>query len=653
MKKWMAFLLCFLLTVAAALPAWAQTEEERMLLAVKERIGDTREYDSFDSSILETEQGKTFRFRWQGESKFLYLTVNQEEVITEYRKYSWDEGEKDSLYFDRPSVDQAMERAEQLLAGLNPELEFTLSYDSDVMDLYSDQFQFLVQRTHEGIPVIGDQGYLAVTLAVDGVREFSIHYTPGLSFESEQPLISREEAGQLYGQKLAPQLFYVQETGNTRETEKGPRRYLPVYRLGDERKYISATDGQVVEDDSEDRSYYSNLKGDQAEGAASSSGLTPEELGHFDELEVLLSKEKLEKSLRENKLLSIDSSLPLNSLERHISFDHEYYYFLCFGEEEEWDKGADASVNAKTGELNYFYEHRYWSIREQLTHDQQAESKVFQKLSQRVGEFRYDQEAGRFVRYHGEIPFEGDYAEIFLDDQGKVVYYSLVYGIGEIRSAQDVISTQQAAGLLLEQRDYTLHYLPAEGTGKLVYALEDRPDRIDAFTGEVGYDWEQSRPEKAVYTDLEGHYAQEAAEALAAYGIGFESGEFHPEQTITLGEFGELLYCAFMRPVVEKDAVEQWMRRQNLIAEEEDPASDLSRKRAASMLVTAMGYGEVAGLQGIYLSPFSDITEDAGPIAILSAMKIICGNGDGMFYPEQSITRGEAVVLLYRYLSQK
>ena len=60
MKKWMVFLLCFLLTVAAALPAWAQTEEERMLLAVKERIGDTREYDSFDSSILETEQGKPF-----------------------------------------------------------------------------------------------------------------------------------------------------------------------------------------------------------------------------------------------------------------------------------------------------------------------------------------------------------------------------------------------------------------------------------------------------------------------------------------------------------------------------------------------------------------------------------------------------------------
>lgn len=646
MKKAVSLALCILLTAMTMLPVLAQTEEEAMLLAVKERIGSTEEYETFNSSVMETEQGKDFVFEWQGEKKSLLVTVNQEKMITEYRKYDWSDSSEDSLHFDRPSMAQAMEQAEQLIAILNPDLEFNLNSDSNVMDLRSDRIEFTVQRTYQGLPIIGDEGYVSLNITGNMILGFSMHYTQALSFEPAQAAVSQEQARQLYAQKLTPKLYYIEEI------EEEDQYYFPAYRLQDDLKYISGMDGEVVEIEQNYRAYPSNAKGSsQFEAADQEAFLTPEELKHLDEVEGLLSKDQLEKSLRENSLLSLDRSLPLKSFERQMAMDNDYLSSLYFMNGEDWSKGADATMNAQTGELIYFNDHTIWNQEEQTEHNEEAEQKAFDQLSQRAGEFRYDKDANRFVRYYNDIPFENDYAAVTLNEQGKVAYYNLRYGKSEVRSAQDAISAVQAAGLMFEQRDYTLHFLPVEGVGRLVYAIEDKPQRIDAFTGEVGFDWEREIPEKSVYTDLEGHYAKDAVEALASFGIGFESGEFYPDQTITVREYSDLLYRTFVRTPVKPEQVEQWMSQKGFLPEDVNWDSALNRKTAASMLVCAMGYGKVAQLQDIYRAPFADVIEDMGAIAILSAMGIVSGNGDGLFYPDQSITRAEAMILLYRYLS--
>lgn len=647
MKKGISAVLCFLLTVITMSPVLAQTQEEAMLVAIKDRIGSTQGYETFNSSVQETEQGKSFVFEWQGEEKFFTVTVNQEGMITQYRKSDWGTESNTSLHFDRPSISQVMKNAEQLVSRLNPDLEFVLEPNAEVMDLYSDRIQFTLQRTHQGLPVIGDEGYVSVDVTGDTLWSFSIKYTQGLTFESENAAIDQEQARQLYKQKLSPKLYYIEEG------DEEDRCYLPVYRLQDDLKYISGMDGSLVEMELDKEVSPANLESDSSLAETDqAAGLTPEELAHLDEIEGLLSKEQLENSLRNNPLLSLDSALPLKSFERQMSLEGEYLSALHFMGDD-WNQGVDATVNAQTGELLYFNDHAFWSGQEEITHNEDAERKVFNELSQRAEEFRYDTELNRFVRYQNEIPFESDFATVTLNEQEKVVSYNIHYGKSPVQSAQNVISAEQAAEKMFEQREYTLHFLPLDGTGKLVYAIEDKPRRIDAFTGEVGNDWTAASQERAVYTDLDGHYAKEYIETLASFGIGFESGPFYPDQTITTGEFTNLLYSTFVGTMTEEDEAKQWMLRTGGIPDDVDWNNALDRSTVASMLVYAMGYGEVAQLQDIYQTPFSDVTEEKGAIAILSAMEIVSGNGNGLFYPDQSMTRAEAMVLLYRYLSQK
>ena len=69
-------------------------------------------------------------------------------------------------------------------------------------------------------------------------------------------------------------------------------------------------------------------------------------------------------------------------------------------------------------------------------------------------------------------------------------------------------------------------------------------------------------------------------------------------------------------------------------------------------MVSALGYREVADIDGIYKPMFSDVSSNIGSISILAGMKVIGGDGNGNFNPGALLTRGDAAVILYNYLSR-
>ena len=67
-------------------------------------------------------------------------------------------------------------------------------------------------------------------------------------------------------------------------------------------------------------------------------------------------------------------------------------------------------------------------------------------------------------------------------------------------------------------------------------------------------------------------------------------------------------------------------------------------------MIRAVELEPVAQLEDIFRPMYSDVTENIGYISLLTGMKIVNGF-DGFFCPEKQITRAEAMVMIYNYLS--
>ena len=71
------------------------------------------------------------------------------------------------------------------------------------------------------------------------------------------------------------------------------------------------------------------------------------------------------------------------------------------------------------------------------------------------------------------------------------------------------------------------------------------------------------------------------------------------------------------------------------------------------MMVRALGFEEVATLNGIYVPIFADVSADSvGFTSILGAMGVIKGDENGNFNPNGTVTRADAAIMLYNYLSK-
>ena len=85
--------------------------------------------------------------------------------------------------------------------------------------------------------------------------------------------------------------------------------------------------------------------------------------------------------------------------------------------------------------------------------------------------------------------------------------------------------------------------------------------------------------------------------------------------------------------------------------DEKSPDAGVSREQAAVYMIRALNLDEVASLDGIYVSEFSDVISHKGHISILGAMGVVNGYG-GIFNPGQMLTRADAMIMLYNYLSK-
>ncbi len=696
MKKSLLVILT-LAIIASTMPVFADQADEmqKVLLMVKERIINTEAFEEFDSSVMEADEDKQYSFNWSSNTeeayKSLSVTATDSGIITNYRYYD----DNTYSYNVTPSIkkmssDDALIKVQKLIDELNPMLagEFKVIKTGENESLFDNTFHFNLQRYENSIPVYNDSGFVTVNADASMITRYSINYTQGLSFDSPQSIISTLDAWKYYYENAGAELEYRIEY---KDMEKEIYLvYIP--QLGSE-EYIDAKTGEVIPIWHRDYYYFSEsmnyAAGMKTMDAAveESARLSEIEIEKIQEVAGLMSADDAKNAVINNELLDFDDDLSLNSVNLYEDYNGErYFYDLTFeSNADEVYRYASATLDAKTLEIIRWRAHtndyiEYYKADENLEEIDKEDvyNKALEALKVIAPEyFSKDTEykltdiqktsnSLGYTRYVNDIKFGNDYVNIEINPKnGKVWSFSMNYTDEEFVSPDGIISEEKAIEKMSEQVKMTLYYFPTVKTqnakiadiAKLGYKNEEISE-IDAFTGEVK-DY-GSKETKLVYTDISGHYAKDQIETLAKFGIGFEGSEYKPDAVITLNEYITLLVSTFSNytPIVLKasnDVTHEFKEAQRngiIKLDEANPNKPLTRENAAIYMIRVMGIEEYAKLSGIYKSVFADVSENIGYISILGAMGVFNGDENKMFNPQKNLTRADAAIVIYNYLSR-
>jgi hypothetical protein len=201
----------------------------------------------------------------------------------------------------------------------------------------------------------------------------------------------------------------------------------------------------------------------------------------------------------------------------------------------------------------------------------------------------------------------------------------------------------------------------ASGNCKLALAYKFDTDSnvsgIDAKTGKPIAPSYNQTTEALTYNDIDSCYGKTQIEKLAKYNIGFSGGSFKPTAQLTQKDAISLLLSSAGYLATTDDELYNGAYQYNLLTKGEKNADKiLTRAEYVKMLVGATEYGSAAKLKGIYSCGFSDdssISSDSyGYVAIAKALGIVHGDADNNLNPNSSISRQDAAIMLYNFMSR-
>lgn len=628
------------------------------LKQVKERI-DTSEYTDFKSSYYQKDGGETvYSFSWEKDGTSELYVSFEGGIITSYGKYSYNENDEKKAFSLEEA--EAVQIAEEFVKKINPDIYNNIKIKPEnEQSIHSNSYNLDIYRMQNGLPVLNETGYMDISKKTKEVSDFHINYTLGIEFKTLDSTISEDDAKAAYKKLVTPKLRYNFKRDYSTKTITPYLEYVPK----DDSFAINAYNGEIYKLPYDGDVFYNRSMG-AGEESAKDSGFTPAELEETERVAGLLSEDGAKDTARKNEFVAIPKDLECTyiSLRRDWYDKNEYTYDLVFSGDGQY---INLRLDAKNGEVLSFYNYSEKDTEQKQNRktEEDKAQKAFKALAgDKAAEFRLlsDEETGvvRYIRTFGGLDVYGDEAYFYFDGSDNLTEYNLRYTKNvTFPEPSGVISPEEAAEKAFSQLGFGLNYvITSDGkTAQPIYSLgkdgETGSFTMNPFSGNItDYKGDDLISEKKIaYSDIENHYGKNAFLALADYGIGFDEKELKPDQPITQAEYFTLLNKAFGYDADIDENYSRMIRWGSISSEERADNAVLTREKAAIFMVREMGAEEYAKYNEIFVAPFNDVTENKGYIAILKVKKIVNGDGSGNFYPQNTVTRGEALIMLYNY----
>lgn len=533
---------------------------------------------------------------------------------------------------------------------------------------------------------------------------------------SASPSVGAQDAGTLLKSTLALKLEYVlSDDGKT-----AVLRYLPVYGdqyFVDAAAGGLVDLTKLYQDIAKSGDY--GLGGSTADAAASpteapESGLTGAEQAGVDQLAGVLSKDKLDAALRAMAELGLQNytltsaSYWVNQSDGSVTCRLQYSRQMDNGL---WRRYI--TVDAKTGALQSIYSSIPWSDEKPAA---PVTSAAAQKFAEGFLSKYYTEDYAKLALYDngGQVSIYADYLSYsnsygfsYAQKENGYFYPGNQYSVsidasdGSVSSfsynfdrsvtfdsPEGAITEAQALNAYFNTFQVQLGYLavpekldpnsseyiPLIKMGytylyslRLSYSLVQSElgyvAAIDAKTGKPVVNIYTPAPQVS-YKDLGGSWIKEKAEKLAQYNVGFLGGSFLPQQKLTqfdllclLVSTNGYLYDPATTDKSAADYVYDMAYSMGFLkpAQRSDDKI-ITRGEMVKILLDGAGYGEVAGLSGIFRCSYKDESsipaEYYGYAALAQGLGLVGGDSAGNFAAGRAATRAEAAAMLYNMMAK-
>ena len=682
MKKVVSLMMVFLMLLMP-LTSFADAGAQRMqsvLLIVKGKADIPPELSEFSSHIAQNGDKKSYSFEWSDKDYKKSISINCDDAgrINSYYNYSFEMSQKK---LSKISKNEIIAYAQAFLKKTVPEAfaneNDCLIYDEKSYNARGNlRYTLTFNRVRNDIPVKDNNANITLCIADDKiyVRDMSVSFNYDTQFDDGSEI---ENFVEKYTQAFPLELVYCDEYNYN--AKKGEARAYPVlsYRVKDNNiGYISMATGEVIEEDA----YNSIFREESAtmdsvamggSNSALKQSLTEQEIKEISTVEGLLSVDDVQKLLKSLPYINFASTLKLGNSYLTENDRGEYFYRLHYNSADEKNyRYLSAVINGHNGKVISISNNVPYDGASDITLSEREKAQAEQKMQTFLNKVAADEiknsvkkssdiyshtVSDTYVRIVNGITYIDNTVNISFDAKNGVVgSFSIDFRDGDFKNPDDAIIPDAAYEKILEYSPVTKMYISSGGKYVKAATLEKSYLRLDALTGEIEDIYEDTQ-KSYEYSDIDGHWAQEAAIKLAEIQIGLEGGNL--EGAITQEEFFRLVCSGMINKYYGNYSEEELYNI--LIADkileegEKSPDAFVTREQAFIYIIRLAGLERVAKLENIYKVEYADshlITKgNAGYSAILSGLNVIEGDG-GYLRPRDNLTRAEAIVMLYRCL---
>ena len=677
--------LCILIIVAILVPnilvsadTAASKQVEDILVLVKEKVRIPKELTEFSSYTSSRNEKGTFTFLWQDKDGKAHIEITADDKGRIFDYYAFDSTLKTDKKITVLSKQDIIDFAEKFLRETVPEAfadtNDCLAFDENSWNVSNLNYNLTYKRMKNGIEV--KDNYASIRIAVYDDVAYVRNMNLNIKFDAEFVDDFDEEFDYIekYKEKFPIELIYKSDYRPLKDGEED--KAVLVYRYkNNDAGYILASDGEIAKEDTFDEIFAgggnSLNMGVTEDATLRKETLTEAELSELSKIEDLISKEDAEKILKKLPYVGLDSSLRLISFD--IKKNNDRYELSLSYENEKQDKFLSATLDGKMKEILNLYQRLPIDSEKntELSESQknQAKTKIekFLKLaSAKTNEFQeesfdtYDSAVNyRLDRYVNDTRYIDNSISVRFDAKNdKILNYRLHFDDNKsFPEAEKIVEKEDAHNKLLEIANLDKIYVHTDGKYKLCFGVKNNNTEIDAFTGEKYQSYKTS--ENFEYSDITGHWAEDAINKLSEVQIGFDGEKFTPDDAIKQSDLLKLFaagtrhksYLEFESEELYKILIDEEI----ISGSEKNPDSAVKREDAFVFMIRLQGLGKVAKLNEIFKVTYADqellTKEKTGYAAILTGMNIICGNG-GKLRPQDNITRAEAAVMLYNYMTK-
>jgi len=636
--------------------------------SIKDKIEIGDGLDTFKSNS-NTVNGKTlWSLSWSGENKPpLNITADENGTIISFSNVQQVKI-NNTKHLPKISKIEASQTAatfvvlvaNDIIGQLDTATPSTI-YDSGNPPGYNVRF---VRRV-DSINYDGDTVFVWVDAQTGKVTRYNRNFNMDAQFASAKNVIDYKLAQQKFIENIGIELRY-----NKKIIDEKAVPYL-VYTSAKSGAIDAVTGGALVTQKYIGTDGYFDIQEMYQKSGAMASGSS--------EVSGLMSGGEAQLYARDIPELKIDDSYKILQALYYKNTDAQYLITLKFAKSDE--DFIEVILDAKTKELKAFLRPKTPVATTSITEAEAKNiSEVYAKkyMQSYYANFSTPQIAkanGSYVvlfeRQVSGIPYKSNGMHFVIDMSGNIISISFAWDNVEFPKPELTLTKASAYESFFKNVGLELKFMKIDAVNIVpVYTTSTSSTGIiDAKTGEIlAYDGTPAKKrQRLAYVGLDTHYSKEQVTALADCDIYVSQGDVVLDDDIKQKDYIRLLATISTKrmPIYEKFGtltdVELDMLYNALVTNgvmersEIAPDSLVTREQAVKYFIRAVGYKNVAELQGIFKMAFLDEGEMSpelyGYVALAKGLKLIVGS-EGYFWPKRFLTNADSLIMVYNYMNR-